>query len=111
MQNEEIVHIANIELHPANVLDVVVKLVQVDVGEKLAHKVSDWEPRPWRAVQDLVYKPHKALIIDPLRKDRPEDCSVNRGEKRLHVRLQIVVVPRFTKEISHAAGRLMRTLA
>ena len=111
VQNKEIVHISNIELHPANVLDVVVKFVQVDVGEKLAHKVSDWKPRPRRAVQDLVYKPHEAFILDSLREDRPEDGSVHRCEKGLHVRLQIVVIPWFAQEISHAPGRLMRSLA
>ena len=87
MQDEEIVHIANIEPHPANVLDVVVKLVQVNIGEKLAHKVSDWKPRPRCAVQDLVYKPHEAFVLDSLREDRPEDCAIYRGEKGLHVRL------------------------
>ena len=88
MDHHPVIHVANIPLY-LELLDKLVEFVEIDIGEKLAGKIADWNPGIPRT-DDVPAQIHGARTTDFTGKNLDQRGMVNGGEIAPDIRFQAI---------------------
>jgi hypothetical protein len=113
-KQQQVVHIADIAFDPQSLLELVIQLAEIEIGEVLAAQVTDGQPATgggigWAMGNDPIQQGQHRRLPEQPRQQAPQHRLIDRREKPAYIALQHILIA--TGELLRAGDGRMSALA